>query len=187
MEVKVAAFDASSLVNLCVTTTQPLFKPGVNLVTDISPKLPSFYSDHEKVKRILLNLLSNAAKFTHEGRILVRVRPDNLQSTEDHQSSVVFEVSDTGIGISEEALGRIFKEFEQADNSTTRQYGGTGLGLAISRRLAWLLGGDLTTTSKMGEGSTFTLTLPLRYDLVKEHRGTAKQGRGGAERRRSEQ
>jgi signal transduction histidine kinase len=156
-------------------------------VTDIAPNLPPFYSDQAKVKRILLNLLSNAAKFTQEGRILVQVRSGNLPAREDPPSSVVFEVSDTGIGIAEEDLGRIFKEFEQADNSTTRQYGGTGLGLAISRRLAWLLGGDLTTTSKTGEGSTFTLTLPLRYDLVKEYRGTAKQGRSGADRRRSGQ
>jgi signal transduction histidine kinase len=185
MDVQAAAFDASSLVNQCVTATQTLLKPGVSLVTDIAPNLPPFYSDQAKVKRILLNLLSNAAKFTQEGRILVQVRSGNLPAREDPPSSVVFEVSDTGIGIAEEDLGRIFKEFEQADNSTTRQYGGTGLGLAISRRLAWLLGGDLTTTSKTGEGSTFTLTLPLRYDLVKEYGGTAKQGRSGADRRRT--
>jgi signal transduction histidine kinase len=76
---------------------------------------------------------------------------------------VLIRVADTGIGMSEEQIGRIFEEFQQADETTTRKYGGTGLGLAISRQLAHLLGGELTAGSVEGRGSTFTLTLPLRY------------------------
>ena len=79
------------------------------------------------------------------------------------KDNVSISVTDSGIGISEEALGRVFEEFQQADTSTTRQYGGTGLGLAISRNLARLLGGDLTATSELGKGSTFTLTIPIQY------------------------
>src|SRR6185503_14585229 len=88
---------------------------------------------------------------------------------------------DTGIGISPEALGRIFEEFQQADTSTTRQYGGTGLGLSISRNLAQLLGGDLMATSTLGVGSIFTLVIPLRFDSSPESRlAEAQEGRGAA-------
>jgi signal transduction histidine kinase len=104
----------------------------------------------------VLNLLSNAAKFTHSGRIILSVEPRG-------ETHLRIAVSDTGIGISPEALPRIFKEFQQADNSTTRQYGGTGLGLAISLNLAHLLGGEITVQSELGKGSTFTLLLPLQY------------------------
>ena len=100
-------------------------------------------------------MLSNAAKFTHAGKISLSAN----RSGENVQISV----TDTGIGISPEALPRIFKEFQQADTSTTRQYGGTGLGLSISRNLAHLLGGDITVESELGKGSIFTLTIPLQY------------------------
>jgi signal transduction histidine kinase len=106
-------------------------------------------------------LLSNAAKFTHNGRITIQAcgrGPD-----------VIIEVIDTGIGISPEKLETIFEEFQQADGSITRQYGGTGLGLAISRHLARLLGGELTVSSVVGQGSIFTLVLPRHY-VPKEER-----------------
>jgi len=102
--------------------------------------------------------LSNAAKFTHQGRIL-------LSAGFDGEGKLFISVADTGIGISEEALPRIFKEFQQADISTTRQYGGTGLGLSISRSLARLLGGDLTVVTELGKGSTFTLKIPPHYSV----------------------
>ena len=113
------------------------------------------HSDQDKIRQIVLNLLSNAAKFTHEGRILLSAKQDG--------ENLSISVNDTGIGINAEALPLIFKEFQQADNTTTRQYGGTGLGLAISRNLAHLLGGDLTVESELGKGSTFTLTIPIQY------------------------
>jgi signal transduction histidine kinase len=127
----------------------------VILKRDITADLPSLYSDKEKLTQILLNLLSNAAKFTHEGEIILAARQDDER--------LYVDVSDTGIGVSEDALKRIFEDFQQADSSTTREYGGTGLGLPISRSLARLLGGDLAACSIEGEGSTFTLTLPFRY------------------------
>jgi CheY-like chemotaxis protein/anti-sigma regulatory factor (Ser/Thr protein kinase) len=117
--------------------------------------ITTIYSDLDKIKQIILNLLSNAAKFTHEGKIIL--------STSKDGENLCISVTDTGIGISQEAISRIFKEFQQADSSTTRQYGGTGLGLSISRNLAHLLGGELTVESELGKGSNFTLKIPTQY------------------------
>ena len=125
------------------------------LEKQVDENLNLVYSDQDKIRQIVLNLLSNAAKFTHEGRILVSAKRD--------EENLRISVADTGIGISAEALPRTLKEFQQADTSTTRQYGGTGLGLSISRNLARLLGGDLTVESELGKGSTFTLTIPIQY------------------------
>jgi PAS domain S-box-containing protein len=156
IEVQPATFDAAALVDVCVTTARPVVKQAqVNLVVDVAPDLPPIYSDQDKVKQILLNLLSNAAKFTHQGQVTV--------SASRQDEALVLSVTDTGIGIPEEALRQVFDEFHQVDTSSTRQYGGTGLGLSISRSLAWLLGGELSATSTEGAGSTFTLTLPLRF------------------------
>jgi signal transduction histidine kinase len=104
--------------------------------------------------------LGNAVKFTHKGSITLKA---NLKD-----GLVNLSVTDTGIGISRESLERIFEEFQQADTSTTREYGGTGLGLSISQRLAHLLGGEIVADSTEGKGSTFTLILPLRYTANEE-------------------
>jgi signal transduction histidine kinase len=158
VEVKPTTFDAGALVDTCITTTRPMIVPDqVGLVKDVAPDLPPIFSDQDKVKQILLNLLSNAAKFTHAGQITVSARRRG--------ETLVVDVTDTGIGILEKDLERIFDEFQQADTSTTREYGGTGLGLSISRHLAQLLDGDLGATSSVGVGSTFTLTIPLRYGV----------------------
>jgi signal transduction histidine kinase len=180
VDVAVVAFELPYLIDLCLTTAQPLVADGVKLSQDIPADLPTIYSDQEKVKQILLNLLSNAAKFTHEGEIVVEV------SRSRSDAHLRAKVHDTGIGMTEEQLAHIFEEFQQADSSTTRQYGGTGLGLPISRHLAQLLGGDLAAESTAGEGSTFTLTLPLHYGEARVSRGrqdagaTIDRGIGGA-------
>jgi PAS domain S-box-containing protein len=156
MDVLAANFRIAALVELCANTAQPLLKPDVLLEKQVDEGLTYVYSDQDKIRQIVLNLLSNAAKFTHAGKIILAARQEG--------ENLRISVSDTGIGISAEALPRIFKEFQQADNTTTRQYGGTGLGLSISRNLALLLGGDLMVKSEPGEGSTFTLIIPIRYE-----------------------
>jgi signal transduction histidine kinase len=156
MDVIPAYFHLSILADQCAYLATPLLKPNVELNREVDETIGSLFSDQDKIKQIVLNLLSNAAKFTQAGSILLRVEKIN-------EENVSISVTDSGIGISEEALGRVFEEFQQADSTTTRQYGGTGLGLAISRNLARLLGGDLTATSELGRGSTFAVSLPIQY------------------------
>ncbi len=155
MDVLAANFRIGALIDLCANTAQPLLKPDVALEKYVDETLSIVHSDQDKIRQIVLNLLSNAAKFTHAGSIRLAARREG--------ENLHISVSDTGIGISAEALPRIFKEFQQADTSTTRQYGGTGLGLSISRNLARLLGGDITVESEPGKGSTFTLVIPMQY------------------------
>jgi signal transduction histidine kinase len=119
------------------------------------PEVPLVFSDRQKVKQIVVNLLSNALKFTHQGTIELTVQYESATRT----ASIV--VTDTGIGIAPEHHERIFEDFRQVDDSPSRQYGGTGLGLAICRRLATALGGRITLHSKVGQGSSFTLTVPV--------------------------
>ena len=113
------------------------------------------YVDEQKLRQIVINLLSNAAKFTARGSIRLQAQAAN--------GSVAIAVADTGMGIPADKLGLIFEEFEQLDATSTRVYGGTGLGLTIARRLARLMGGDIRAESALGSGSTFTLTLPTHY------------------------
>jgi signal transduction histidine kinase len=164
MDVVNNRFHIGPLIESTITISQPLLKPGVVLKHEITDDLPEMNSDQDKIKQILLNLLSNAAKFTHDGTISVSVK-SKLLSVNSDQSTVlpmlVIEVADTGIGMNEEALGRVFEEFQQADTTTTRKYGGTGLGMPISRHLAQLLGGDLTVESEEGVGSMFRLIMPV--------------------------
>lgn len=156
MDVLASNFRIAPLIDLCINTTTPMLKPKVKLEKQIAPDLDLIFSDQDKIRQIVLNLLSNAAKFTPEGYILV-------SASREGEDQLRIDVKDTGIGISPEAMLRIFKEFQQADNSTTRQYGGTGLGLSISRNLARLLGGDISVVSEPGKGSTFSLVVPMRY------------------------
>jgi GAF domain-containing protein/CheY-like chemotaxis protein len=134
-------------------------KNGNTLEFELADDIGTMCTDRTKLKQSLLNILSNGSKFTERGRLsLVAER------YEADRPMVRFVISDTGIGMTEEQLGRLFQAFSQADASTTKKYGGTGLGLAISREFCRLLGGDITVASTPGEGSTFTITLPVRSE-----------------------
>ncbi|MBN8249063.1 MAG: hypothetical protein J0L84_16670, partial [Verrucomicrobia bacterium] len=143
-------------------------RTGNRLVLDAPTPLGVFATDVTKLRQILLNLLSNAAKFTERGDIRIQVTarataPGALSKSPPGDRAarwLEFAVSDTGIGMTPEQLGRLFEAFEQGDASTTKKYGGTGLGLAISRKFARLMGGDIVVTSEPGCGSRFTLWLP---------------------------
>ena len=136
-------------------------KNGNVLELRLADDLGTIRTDRTKLKQSLLNVLSNGSKFTENGRLtLVSER------FETDQPMIRFAISDTGIGMTEEQLGRLFQAFSQADSSTSKKYGGTGLGLAISRQFCQLLGGDITVASRPNEGSTFTITLPVRSEAT---------------------
>ena len=122
------------------------------------PLPETIHTDGDRLRQVIVNLVGNAVKFTENGSI--RIGVSFLPQWRAGQSAVSVEVTDTGIGIRQEALPRLFEPFTQAESSTTRKYGGTGLGLAISRQIVTALGGELTVRSTPGEGSTFTVTIP---------------------------
>jgi two-component system sensor histidine kinase/response regulator len=132
---------------------------GLELIFDIEPSVsPFFKGDPLRLGQILINFCNNAVKFTEKGEVVVKAQV--LEDGKDNQL-ILFSVSDTGIGLTQEQIGRLFQAFQQADVSTTRKYGGTGLGLAISKRLAELMGGNIEVTSELGKGSTFRFTARL--------------------------
>ena len=126
---------------------------GLELIFDIEPSVSNYFrGDPLGLGQILINFCNNAVKFTEKGEVVVKA--EVLEDSKDSQL-ILFSVSDTGIGLTQEQIGRLFQAFQQADVSTTRKYGGTGLGLAISKRLAELMGGTIEVTSELGKGSTF--------------------------------
>jgi signal transduction histidine kinase/ActR/RegA family two-component response regulator len=134
---------------------------GVRMITSFDPTIPDrVRGDLLRVRQILVNLLGNAAKFTEQGHVWIEVRSQNAEAPADRHR-VEFAVHDTGIGIPQDRLDRLFKSFSQVDSTTTRRFGGTGLGLAISRRLAEAMGGEISVESAFGLGSTFRVFLPL--------------------------
>ena len=156
LDVYVEPVDVTMLAHEMAADQKPQFDlRGNELRLELAPGL-SLATDRQKLRQILTNLLSNANKFTNGGTVTLRtrVRPDRVE----------FEVADTGIGITEEAMERVFQPFMQADISTTRVYGGTGLGLALVHEFSFLLGGGVTLESVHGEGTTFCVWLPFGYD-----------------------
>ncbi|MGA9475696.1 MAG: response regulator [Terriglobales bacterium] len=132
---------------------------GLELIFDINPAVPTqLKGDPLRLGQVLINFCNNAVKFTEQGEIVVHAR---IQEKDDEGQLIYFSVRDTGVGLTKEQMGRLFRAFEQADASTTRQHGGTGLGLAISKRLAQLMGGDVGVDSEEGKGSTFWFTARL--------------------------
>lgn len=139
---------------------RPMAAQNNNLLhMDMTEDAGSIYTDLIRLRQILFNLLSNACKFTSNGKITVAVA---RLYDEDGSEWLRFIVADTGIGMTEEQVSRIFKEFEQGDSSTTRMYGGTGLGLTITHRLCQMMGGSIEVNSRLGEGSIFTVMLPAQ-------------------------
>ncbi|NEQ24913.1 MAG: hypothetical protein F6K28_38620 [Microcoleus sp. SIO2G3] len=154
-------FDISTLIDEVVKTTQPMIQKNCNtLVVDCASDLGSIQADLIKVRQILLNLLSNAAKFTEHGTITLEVSREEQSDVAKLNDFIVVRVRDTGIGMTPEQLKKIFKAFTQADASTTRKYGGTGLGLTISRHFCQIMGGEITAFSQPTQGSIFTVRLP---------------------------
>jgi signal transduction histidine kinase/DNA-binding response OmpR family regulator len=175
MDVFLESFEVAALLEDVRTTVQPLVaKNGNTLTLHAGTGLGTLRSDQTKVRQILINLVSNAAKFTKGGEIGLAARRTRLGAGHAMQ----FEVSDSGIGMTPEQLGRIFQPFSQADASTTRKYGGTGLGLAITRHFCRLLGGDVIVDSTFGEGSSFKVTVPdMDFDAAIAAPLPAREGR----------
>jgi signal transduction histidine kinase len=156
LEVQIEAVELEEVVQSAAAMIDSiLITKHVQLIRQIDPNLPMLKTDGEKLRQILLNLLDNAAKFTERGEIRI--------SAAQHNGAVDLVVSDTGIGIPDQDLNRIFEEFYRVGSANGRKYRGTGLGLSIVRRLVGLLGGTIEVSSKVGEGSTFTIALPVEY------------------------
>ncbi len=148
------------LRHLASLTAYRAQQKGIEMVFNTSPGVPQWLvGDPSRLEQILLNLLSNAVKFTEKGKIIVKIR---LLQRQQNKATLQFSVQDSGIGMSQEEISKLFQPFTQADSSTTRKYGGTGLGLTISQRLVHLMGGEIKASSAPGQGSAFTFSLRLQ-------------------------
>lgn len=180
MEVHLEEVDLGPVLEDVITTVRPLAEKSGNQLSLHAEAAGRMHTDVTKLRQMLFNLLGNAAKFTQDGQIQLRARRETLESGE----WLVFEVEDTGIGMTTEQKAGLFQPFAQADSSTTRKYGGTGLGLAVSRHCARLLGGDIDVRSTSGDGTTFTIRVPVDagevppdgQDPVGDHAGVPADG-----------
>jgi signal transduction histidine kinase len=156
LELNPEPVNLTHLIDEVVGTAGQLAEKNQNrLIVEAQENLGTLHADSMRVKQILLNLLSNACKFTKEGEVALRVR-----RVVDGRDWVELAVADSGIGMTPDQQAKLFREFTQADSLTARRYGGTGLGLALSRKLARMMGGDVTVMSEPGKGSVFTVRLP---------------------------
>jgi PAS domain S-box-containing protein len=171
MPVHVERVNVGELIRELSQTIEPMVRRrSLEYRVEIDPALPPLDTDRTKVKQIILNLLSNAVKFTHEGHVAVRAYPTG--------GGVAVDVEDSGIGIKEDDIPKIFEDFRQVDQSSTREYGGTGLGLSITKKLLHLLGGTIRVTSSPGAGSTFSVFLPLRSEEILLDQDVSRVARG---------
>jgi PAS domain S-box-containing protein len=158
MEIYRERFAVREVLEEVAATVQPMMaRNGNELDVRVTDEVGEITADLVKVRQVLLNLLSNAAKFTDHGQVRLRVDTQD----QDGHGWITFRIEDSGIGMTDEQMGRLFEAFSQADASTTRRYGGTGLGLVISRRFCQLMGGDIAVESRPGHGSTFIVLLPI--------------------------
>ena len=165
MEVHAEPFRLEQVVETAVSTVEPLLRHGeVRLVVDLAPEIGTLRTDREKLRQIIVNLLGNAAKFTEQGEIRLSARREN--------AALNLVISDTGIGIEQDALAYVFEEFRQAEAASAGKYGGTGLGLPIVKKLVTLLHGNIAVESEPGKGSRFTVTLPAEVNDGEAQRGT---------------
>ncbi|MBV9470981.1 MAG: response regulator [Abitibacteriaceae bacterium] len=177
MELFLERFSVAQMVEGVVTTIQPLFDRNSNqLAVQVAADIGEMYADLTKARQNLFNLLSNASKFTEQGTVTLKV----WRMAEDGKDWILFSVKDTGIGMTEEQLGKLFQAFTQADSSTMRKYGGTGLGLAITRRFCLMMGGDIAVSSEPGKGTTFTIRLPAQV-ADPQDAGRMVEGKTGRE------
>jgi signal transduction histidine kinase/DNA-binding response OmpR family regulator len=169
VELEIESFAVAPLVREVATTLAPAAgKNGNRIDVHCADDLGMMCADETRIRQALLNLASNAVKFTERGSVTMTAERERAEGRE----WIVFRVTDTGIGMTPEQIGRLFQDFTQADSSTTRRYGGTGLGLAISRRFCRMMGGDITVQSEPGRGSTFTIRLPAVVRDVASATGT---------------
>lgn len=156
-------FEIATLIHNVVLTVKPAIEKNANVLeVDFDEQLGTMYADQTRMRQVLLNLLSNASKFTTNGKVTLTVKRDKDELRLDAPLGMItFTVTDTGIGMSSRQQQRLFQPFTQGDTSTTKKYGGTGLGLAISRHFCQMMGGEIIVKSQPGIGSTFTIRLPM--------------------------
>jgi signal transduction histidine kinase len=165
MELQLETFPLAPLMADVVKTIEPLAaKSGNRVAVHCDAAIGTLHADQMRLRQALLNLLSNANKFTEHGTITIDAR----QGHDNGRDWVTIAVADTGIGMTPEQMGKLFQEFSQASSTTASKYGGTGLGLTISRRFCQMMGGDITVESEPGRGSTFMIRVPRIVDAPKE-------------------
>lgn len=182
MPLHIELFSIEALVHDVTQTVQPLAAHNGNTLTVTrAPDADLMMSDKTKIRQVLLNLLSNAAKFTENGTISLHIWRESsvtpsTNAANESADRIMFEVADTGIGIAPEHLPSLFQDFSQVEDTEHRKYSGAGLGLAISRQFCRLMGGDITIASEPRKGSTFTMRLPaaIRSDNASEHPFTSE-------------